>query len=194
MNIERPPSKQPIPDHAKKVFSGVMFDVYQWEQEMYDGTIKIFEKLQRPDTVVVFPVLDDGTILLTEQQQPGREDFIDAPSGRVDADEEILDAAKRELLEETGYEASEYILWKVVSPITKIDWVVFTFIAKGCKKIHEQSVDSGEKVTLKPVTFDELIQTARDPRFRAQESIREFLEAQIDNKKYEELKELFKPI
>jgi hypothetical protein len=90
VKIERPVSRQPIPENAKLAFKGKIFDVYQWEQEMYDGSKTIFEKIKRPDTVVVFPVLDDGTILLTEQEQPGREPFIDAPGGRVDEGEEGL--------------------------------------------------------------------------------------------------------
>lgn len=192
MEINRPQSRQPIPSNAKRVFTGEIFDVYQWEQTMYDGSTKIFEKLKRPDTVVVFPVLDNGTILLTEQEQPGREPFIDAPSGRIDDDEDILDAAKRELLEETGYKAQEYFLWKAVSPVTKIDWVCYTFIAKGCTKVTDQSLDAGEKITLKSVTFDELLKISRDKRFRAQESVVEFLEAQIDTEKYNELREIFK--
>ena len=105
MNIERPKSKQPIPDHAKVVFKGVMFDVYQWEQELFDGSKTTFEKLKRPDTVVTFPILPDGKILLTKQEQSGKEPFIGATGGRVDEGEDILDAAKRELMEETGYEA-----------------------------------------------------------------------------------------
>ncbi len=56
MKIIRPESKQPMPANAKRVFKGVVFDTYQWEQDMYDGTKKTFEKLKRPDTVVVFPV------------------------------------------------------------------------------------------------------------------------------------------
>jgi len=32
----------------REVHQGVIFDVYQWEQEMYDGSIKIFEKLKTP--------------------------------------------------------------------------------------------------------------------------------------------------
>ena len=36
-----------IPKNATKVFSGKTFDVYQWEQEMFDGSKKIFEKLKR---------------------------------------------------------------------------------------------------------------------------------------------------
>lgn len=90
MEIPRPKSKQPIPDHAKKVFSGVLFDTYQWEQKMYDGSTAVFEKLKRPDTVVVFPVLGDGTVVLTEQEQPGKEPFIGAAGGRVDEGETIF--------------------------------------------------------------------------------------------------------
>lgn len=194
MNIERPKSKQPIPEHAKLVFKGKIFDTYQWGQEMYDGSKKIFEKIKRPDTVVVFPVLDDGTILLTEQEQPGREPFIDAPSGRVDEGENILEAAKRELLEETGYEASEYILWKAVHPVTKIEWVCYTFIAKGCKKVIEEEPDNGEKITPKLVSFDDLLLLSENPIFRAQESIKDLFQARLSKEKYDELKELFKPL
>lgn len=193
MKVERPQSKQPIPEDAKLVFKGKIFDTYQWEQEMYDGSKVTFEKIKRPDTVVVFPVLDDGTILLTEQEQPGREPFIDAPSGRVDDGEDVLRAARRELLEETGYEASEYILWKAVHPVSKIEWVCYTFIAKGCRKVREQEVDNGEKITLKPVSFDELLVLSDNPAFRAQESIKDLLQARLSEEKRNELKELFNP-
>jgi 8-oxo-dGTP pyrophosphatase MutT (NUDIX family) len=44
-------------------------------------------------------VLPDGRIILTEQEQPGKEPFIAACGGRVDEGEEILTAAKRELLD-----------------------------------------------------------------------------------------------
>ena len=148
MKIDRPKSKQPIPPNAKKVFKGVLFDVYQWEQEMYDGTKATFEKLKRPDTVVVFAVLPDGKILLTEQEQPGKKPFIGATGGRVDEGEDILSAAKRELLEESGYEAEEFILWDSQHPISKMEWIVYTFIAKGLKKVAEMDLDGGEKIKL----------------------------------------------
>src|SRR5688572_20587166 len=99
MNIEKPKSKQPIPDNAKKVFEGVIFDVYQWEQEMYDGTKAVFEKLRRPDTVSIIPVTESGQIIFSYQEQPGTAGAYSTLGGRVDEGEDVLDAAKRELLE-----------------------------------------------------------------------------------------------
>lgn len=193
MKLEKPKSKQPIPDNAKKVFKGVIFDVYQWEQDMYDGSKATFEKLKRPDTVIVFPVLPDGKILLTEQEQPGKEPFIGATGGRVDEGEDTLTAAKRELLEESGYEAEEFILWDAQHPTSKIDWVVYTFIAKGLKKIADLDLDAGEKIQLKPVTFDEFIDLGTNEKFAEKEIIFKLLEAKLYPEKKEELRKLFNP-
>ena len=196
MKIKRPQSKQPIPSHAKRVFKGVIFDVYQWEQEMYDGTRAIFEKLKRPDTVVVFPVLPDGKIILTEQEQPGKPPFIGATGGRVDEGEDILSAAKRELLEESGYEAKKFILWDARHPVGKIDWVVYTFVAKGLKKVGDLNLDGGEKIKLLPPTLDKLINMATDEKtfFAEQEIVLKFIEAKYSPDKKKELEKLFKPL
>ncbi len=197
MEIKRPKANQEIPDHAKRVFKGILFDTYQWEEDMYDGTKRTFEKVKRPDTVVVFPVLPDGKIILTEQEQPGKsEPFIGATGGRVDEGEDILTAAKRELLEESGYEAEEYVLWDSQHPVGKVDWVVYTFVAKGLKKVAEMDLDGGEKIKLLPMTLDELIDTATDEKvyFAEKEVIIKFLEAKLDPKKKKELEDLFKPL
>ncbi|HEY4477704.1 MAG TPA: NUDIX hydrolase [Candidatus Paceibacterota bacterium] len=194
MNIQRPKSKQPMPEHAKLVFKGIVFDVYQWEQEMYDGTKQTFEKLKRPDTVLVLPILDDGKILFTKQEQPGKDPFIGLAGGRVDEGEDILEAAKRELLEETGYEASEFILYKSEHPTSKIDWVVYVFIAKGVHKISEQDLDSGEKIDTFSITFDELLEIAKDKDFIDRELVIDLLKASIDPDKKKELQELLKPL
>ncbi|MCE9549155.1 NUDIX hydrolase [Candidatus Nomurabacteria bacterium] len=196
MEIERPKSKQPIPENAKRVFKGVVFDVYQWEQEMYDGKKATFEKLKRADTVVVFPVLPNGKIILTEQEQPGSAPFIGATGGRVEEGEDILTAAKRELLEESGYEAEEFILWDAQQPTKKIEWVVYTFIAKGLKKVADMSLDGGEKIKLIEVSLDELIDmpTRKNVYFAEQEIALKLMEAKIDKEKKKELMELFKPL
>ncbi len=191
MNIERPKSKQPMPADAKKVFEGVVFDVYQWDQKLYDGRTTKFEKIKRPDTVVVFPVQDDGKIVLTEQEHPGKEPFIAATGGGVESGEDILAAAKRELLEETGYEAEEFILWDAQQPMGKIDWAVFTFIAKGIKKVAELSLDGGEKVKLMPVTFDEFLEIGTQKNFSEREIVPYLFEAKLIPERREQLRALF---
>jgi len=193
MDIQRPQSKQPIPPHAKRVFQGVIFDVYQWEQEMFDGTRAIFEKLKRPDTVVVFPVLPDGKIILTEQEQPGRGSFLGAAGGRIDNGEDVLTAARRELLEESGYIAEEFILWDARHPTSKIDWVIYTFVAKKIKKISESALDPGEQIKLRPVTLDEFIELSTDEKFMEKEIVTQLLEAKYNPEKRKKLEELFRP-
>lgn len=196
MKIERPKSEQPIPENAKRVFKGTFFDVYQWEQEMFDGSKATFEKVKRPDTTIVFPVLPDGKIILAKQEQPGKPPFIGGCGGRIEEGEDILESAKRELLEETGYVAEEFILLDARQPASKIEWAVYTFIAKGIKKVAEISPDSGEKIELFSVTLDEFIDTPlrKDIRFAEAEIIPTLLEAKINPEKRRELEELFKPL
>jgi ADP-ribose pyrophosphatase len=167
----------------------VIFDVYQWEQEMFDGSTETFEKLKRPDTVVVFPITEDGKIILTKQEQPGKEPFIGAAGGRVDPGEDILDAAKRELLEESGYKAAEFTLWKSMQPISKIEWAVYVFVARGLKKVAELNLDAGEKIELMPVSFDEFLKIAMEPNFYEEEINRDVVEAQLDPAKKVALRE-----
>ncbi len=194
MKIDRPKSKQPIPENAKRVFKGVMFDTYQWEVDGYDGSKKIFEKLKRPDTVMIIPITEDGKIIIAFQEQPNKPPFMGTVGGRVDEGEDILQGAARELLEETGYEAKEWVLFDAVQPVSKLEWAVYTFIAKGCKKVAEQNLDGAEKIELKFVSFEEFIDLAiNDDKFGDEFRIK-ILEAKLDPKKMEEMKELFKPL
>ncbi len=196
MQIERPKSKQPIPENAKRVFQGVLFDVYQWEQELFDGTRTIFEKIKRLDTVVVFPVLPDGKILISEEKQPGVEPVWGTVSGRIERDEDILSAAKRELLEETGYEAGDLVLWKALQPLAKVEWAVYVFIGRKLKKVALPELDGGEKIEFTPMTLDELINMAAEKpiTFYEPELLSEFFSAKINPEKRKELEELFEPL
>jgi ADP-ribose pyrophosphatase len=132
-----------IPEHAKKVFSGLIFDVYHWEQELFDGTTTTFEALKRKGTAVVLPILDNGNFLMCIQEQPGYSKRLDFLGGRQDNDEDLLETAKRELLEESGYEAELYDLLLEKNPWTpKVEWPIHYYIAKGLTKVSEQKLDA----------------------------------------------------
>lgn len=164
--IERPQSSSPIPSHAKKVFSGILFDVYQWDQEMFDGTTAVFEKLVRNDSVTLIAVTVDKKIILQHEEQPGRESFTALPGGGTDEGEDPTDAAKRELLEESGYVPESIELWYMNSLYTKIDYIDFMFIARGCKKVADPELDSGEKIIVEELTFDNFCERVMDDSFR----------------------------
>lgn len=181
-----------MPPEAKLVFKGVIFDVYQWEQEMFDGTKATFEKLKRADTTVVIPVTAEGKMILTLQEQPGKAPFLGCAGGRLEPGEDPLESARRELLEETGYEAGEMVLWHALQPISKLDWVIYTFIAKDCRKVAEQKLDAGEKIELKFLDFEEFVRiSTADGSFTEIETLTELLRAKADPAKMADLKKLF---
>jgi 8-oxo-dGTP pyrophosphatase MutT (NUDIX family) len=191
MQVKKSISKQPMPENAKRVFKGIVFDVYQWEQKGYDGKIKTFEKLKRYDTAVIIPITEDGKIIIANQEQPGKKPFVGLVGGRLDEGEEPLEAAKRELLEETGYRATEWELFDAVQPVSKIDWTVHTFIAKGCHKVAEQSLDGAEKIDLLFVDFDKFIEIVLQGELADMELKIKLLQAKLDSSKMQEMKKQF---
>jgi ADP-ribose pyrophosphatase YjhB (NUDIX family) len=194
MDITRPAPHQPIPPHAQRVYAGAIFEVYQWEQELFDGSKAIFERLRRPDTVGVFPVLPDGSIVIVKEEQPGTDSYVSILGGRMELGEAPDAAVLRELREESGYAARELALWDAQQPVNKIDWAVYTFIAKGIEKAGEQQLDAGERVELLTVSLDELIELVAAGACSVREVAPHFLEAKWNPEKRAELAKLFAPL
>lgn len=191
MNPNRGYRKSAIPEDAKRVFEGVIFDTYHSEQKLYDDTTSTFEYISRPDTIVVFPVLSDGKILLVNDSQPDRETILTAPAGRMEKGETPETATRRELREETGYEAGELELLYTHQPHRKMDWMIYVFVARRCVKIGEPNPDPGEKITLRPVTFDELVGMCVSGEYASDNFDALVLRAKLDPKKMEELRQKF---
>ncbi|MDO8497576.1 MAG: NUDIX hydrolase [bacterium] len=145
-----------IPAEAKKVFQGEIFDVYQWQQKMYDGTYQTFEALRRPLTIQILPTMGDK-ILLSYEEQPIKPKAYTFLGGRGEKGEEPLTTAKRELLEESGLISDDWELYKMYESETKIDWQIYLYIARNCRKVQEQDLDSGEKLEVKKVSFNEFL-------------------------------------
>ena len=116
LNPERPVARTKKPDNAQKVFEGVLFNVYQWPQKMFDGSTITFESLERRDTVTIIPVTEDGKIIMTKQEQPCAKPFLSLPGGIMDPGEAVFVAAKRELMEETGYLSDDWQEFLALKP------------------------------------------------------------------------------
>ncbi|MEK7561618.1 MAG: NUDIX domain-containing protein [Patescibacteria group bacterium] len=142
-----------IPDNAKCVFRGQIYDVYQWPQKMFDDSIHTFEMLRRPDTIAVIAIVNNK-ILILDDEQPHIGSRKSLPTGRVDnQDTDTLSAAKREVLEETGFEFKEWRLIEVTQPHSKLEWFIYFYIAWAGKKTAEPHLDAGEKIKVEALAF-----------------------------------------
>lgn len=152
-----------VPDNATKAFEGKIFSVYQWQQEMFDGSKHTFEMLKRTDTVTAICVVDDK-ILMLDDEQPHMGSRQSFPGGRVDdTDESMEAAAQREVLEETGYSFKNWRLVKVNQPYRKIEWFVYVFLAWDVLGQETPQLDSGEKITVHQLAFDDLKSQVMQP-------------------------------
>lgn len=146
-----------IPDNAARVFEGVIYDVYHWQQLLFDGTSATFEMLKRHDTVAAICVVDNKLLVLTDEQ-PHRGIKMTFPGGRTNDGEDTEQAVRREILEETGYSFTHVRLLKIRQPHTKIEWFVYTYLAWDVADKVEPHLDSGEKIKADLLPFDKVKQ------------------------------------
>jgi len=178
-----------IPKKAKKVFKGIIFDVYHWEEKMFDGTYSTFEGIKRRPTVQLIAIVGDK-LLLQKEEQPMFGKFISLPGGVVDENEKSMDAAKRELLEEAGMKASKIKFWRKTEFLKRIEWNTDYFIMKGCKKIGRQNLDSGERIEPMLVSFDKFVEIVSKEDFRNKDFSNYIFRLKQDKKKLNEFKKI----
>lgn len=159
---------------------------------MYDGSTEIFEALKRPGTIQIIPTVEDK-ILLSHEEQPTKPKSFTFLGGRMESDEEPLVTAQRELLEETGMESDDWELLKVYKNGGKIDWDVYLFAARNCKKVAEPNLDAGEKIDVVEVTWDEFLENVSSESFWGQIIANDILRMRLDQKKLEALKQKLFP-
>lgn len=160
-----PKGARQIPEHAKRAFKGIIFDVYQWQQERFDGSFATFEMIKRPDTVNVLAI-KDGKIVVVRDEQPYRPAQLTLPGGRHDVESETeLDCAKRELHEETGMRFKNWRLISAAQEHSKIDYFYYIFLATDFEGQDEPHLDEGgEKIEVIEMTLDDLKQNAEVQR------------------------------
>lgn len=117
-----------------------------------------FFVIENPDWVNVIALTKTGEIVFIEQFRHGTEEIIlEIPGGMIDENEKPEAAARRELLEETGYSSNEFIYLGKSHPNPAIqNNRIYHFAALNCEKIQETAFDEHESVVTKLISKTEV--------------------------------------
>lgn len=147
-----------------KILSCSIFDIFSEQfQHSVDHRSGEFFILEQVDWVQVIALDVNGNLILVQQFRFGSRDFsLEVPGGLVDGDENFLDAAKRELLEETGYSGDDPVLLKTILPNPAFQRnKLHIVLIKNCRKVAEQNLDPNEEIVIEIVTIGECKQKIR---------------------------------
>lgn len=143
----------------KETFKSSFITLYKEKLKRGDGkVVEDYYSVKRRDAVFVVALNKKLDIVLVYQYKNGIKDLIwEVPAGYVDENETPLQAAQRELLEETGFQAGEFISLGGFNPGPSIGSNChYAFLALNCEKISEQKLDENEDIDVKTFSFREV--------------------------------------
>ncbi|HEV8405137.1 MAG TPA: NUDIX hydrolase [Nitrososphaera sp.] len=148
---------------SKKIFKAgdgktVFIELYQDRVRTPNGNVFTYTKYHASDVVIVVPFVDSQRVLMIRQfRYPVGKVLLEFPAGHVDNKEEPLDAAKRELEEETGYRARKLdYLYSYHPSVSRTKQSVHVFKATGLARTSATRHDSGEQISIETVTVKKL--------------------------------------
>ena len=150
---------------GEEVFSGRLLKVYRDRVRLPDGSESVREYIRHPGAVAIVALLDDGRVVLERQYRyPLGRDFIEIPAGKLEAGEDHLATAKRELLEETGYVAADWRRLGIIhNAIGYSDEGIEIWLARGLER-REQKLEPGEFLEVFSLPIAEAREMIRDGR------------------------------
>jgi len=144
------------------VYDGGFLKVERDRIRLPDGSTSSREFIRHPGAVVILPLFDDGRVLLERQfRYPNAQVFIEFPAGKIDAGEEHLVCAQRELVEETGYSAGRWdFVTTIHNAIAYSDEHLEIFLARDLLAGVPQ-LDEGEFLETFTATVPEMLEMIR---------------------------------
>ncbi|MCG1043011.1 NUDIX hydrolase [Mycetohabitans sp. B8] len=126
-----------------------------------DGKTATREFVEHPGAVMVLPLFDDGRVLMERQYRyPLGRVMVEFPAGKLDPQEGALACAQRELREETGYRANEFIYLTRIHPVISYSTeFIDLYLARGLTE-GERALDDGEfleTIVVEPAILHEWI-------------------------------------
>ena len=150
------------PLSSRAAYEGKLLTLKEDRVRLPNGHTAMREYVLHQGAAMAIPLFEDGSVLLERQYRyPVRNHFLELPAGKVDPGEAPLAAARRELLEETGYSAREWLHLITLHPCVgysneKVD----LFLARDLK--HEgHPGEDGEFIECVRIGLDEALELAR---------------------------------
>ena len=156
---EAPPNPEPFPPFetvsSKRIYDSWWVGLRRDEYRLPGGGVREHHVVEISDAVCVVPVRSDGKIVLIGQARYAHgKTHWEVPAGRLEDGESAMDGAARELMEETGYVAGQWIELPGFYPLNGISahWC-HAFVAMGCEEKCEPNLDAGERIVVQ--TFEQ---------------------------------------
>ena len=145
---------------SERLFETSYFNLRADSYRLPDGAVKDpYYVIERQDAAIIFPLTTDGEVLLVRQYRPPVERMeLGLPAGLVESGEKPEVAARRELLEETGYAGGEWECLTAIatSPGLKDNWA-YLFLARGVEKAAPLDLDEHERIEVEKVSLGDML-------------------------------------
>ena len=144
----------------EEIYKGKVLHLVKDKVELPDGSTSYREICLHSGAVCVIPLLDDGRVIMERQfRYAHNRVFLEIPAGKLDSPDEIpLEAAKRELKEETGAVAESYtFLGCLDTTPALIDEKIWMYMAEGLS-FGETKPDEGEFIEVEYIELKRLVE------------------------------------
>ena len=144
--------------NSRLLHMGRQFSFLQDEVELPDGRRTHRDIVRHPGAVAIVPILPDGRIILVRQYRyAAGKALLEIPAGTLEPRESPVDCARRELTEETGYEAGEMerLLSCYMAPGYSSE-VIHLFLARDLREVGGQS-EPDEDIAVEILELKELL-------------------------------------